>query len=164
MEISEEPSGSSLNKAEKILLKLKPQVAQMLERLGPTNRQVTLNEIESDSAARGDLLSRLLMEELFGAQNNATDLEVKQAKVDALNRAAPELSQKFKPETLRMVRMKDKQRTLNTARGKVPLRREYLYFPDLKVGIFPPRNSVKNPGTRPDPSSRKAPDGRDCQE
>jgi hypothetical protein len=38
-----------------------------------------------------------------------------------------------------MKRVRDKPRRLGTARGEIAFAREYLYFPDLKVGVFPPR-------------------------
>ena len=137
-------SAESLEKAEAVLLKMKPVVAEMFEKLGPANREVSFDEIESAGGARGDLLGRLLMQEVVAAQDTATDLEIEQARIEALKRAAPELSKKFKPSDLRLVRMRDKKRTLKTARGEVSLQREYLYFPDLKIGIFPPRDSTED--------------------
>ena len=71
----------------------------------------------------------------------ATDEEVAEARTRALKEAKPELASKFKPEDLRLVRMKQ-DRTMKTKRGPVRCRREYLYFPDLAVGIFPPRHTA----------------------
>ncbi len=56
-----------------------------------------------------------------------------------MKKADPNLAAGKKPEDLRMTRMQDKERGIKTARGEVRYERPYLHFPDLKVGIFPPR-------------------------
>ncbi len=125
------------DKTDRILSAIRPTVARAIE-ANNIRRGAKFNDIEGNSAAVGDALARLVMEANSLEFGRATDEEVAEARIEALKKADPELAAKFKPEDLRLVRQM-RERTLHTKRGPVRCRREYLYFPDLKVGIFPPR-------------------------
>jgi hypothetical protein len=99
-----------------------------------------MNDIEANSAAVGDLVARALMEATSLEFGRATDEEVEEARREALAKADPELVSKLGGKQPRLVRQM-RERTLATERGPVRLRREHLYFPDLRVGLFPPRLS-----------------------
>ena len=134
-------------KADELLASIRPLVVKMLERYDPSHRDVTFNEIESDAASRGDLLARELMKLVLARQGHATDAEVQAAR-EAV--AAPQASAQAGPEPVRMTRMSAKPRRLKTMRGEIEYRREYLYFPDVQSGVFPPRPTAGHPGQRDD--------------
>ena len=119
--------------------KLKPHIVEMIERNDPAVADLDFNQIEANSAAVGDLLAKAAMVEALAAQPRATDAEVAEAREEAVRNADPNLATGKKPGDLRMTRMQDKARGIKTARGEIRYTREYLYFPDLKVGVFPPR-------------------------
>ncbi len=130
---------SAEEKAERLWRAIKPMVARAIED-NNVRRGAKFDDIEANSAAVGDALARVLMEATSLEFARATDEEADEARSEALKKADPELAAKFKPEDLRIVRQM-RERTLKTERGPVRCRREYLYFPDLKVGIFPPRHT-----------------------
>ena len=136
---SEPKELSAEEKAERLWNALKPMVARAIE-ANNVRRGAKFNDIEANSAAVGDAVARLVMEANSLEFGRATDEEVAEARIEALKKADPELASRFKPEDLRLVRQM-RERTLKTKRGPVRCRREYLYFPDLRVGLFPPRLS-----------------------
>jgi hypothetical protein len=130
---------SASRRADALYTKLKPHIVEMIEKNDPTVAGLDFNTIEANSAAVGDLVAKASMLEALAAQPPPTDAEIAQARREALKRADPELVAGKRPEGLRMTRMQDKERGIKTARGEVRYRRPYLHFPDLRVGIFPPR-------------------------
>ncbi|HUT23802.1 MAG TPA: hypothetical protein VM492_05620 [Sumerlaeia bacterium] len=132
-------ASSASKRADALCRKLKPHIVQMIERNDPTVAGLDFNTIEANSAAVGDLVAKASMLEALAAQPPPTDAEIAEARREALKNADPDLAAGKKPENLRMTRMQDKERGIRTARGEVRYRRSYLHFPDLKVGIFPPR-------------------------
>lgn len=130
---------SASDRADALCARLKPHIVQMIEKNDPAVAGLDFNTIEANSAAVGDLLAKASMLEALAAQPPPTDAEIAEARREALKNADPDLAAGKKPEDLRMTRMQDKERGIKTARGEVRYRRPYLHFPDLKVGIFPPR-------------------------
>ncbi len=131
---------SAEEKAERLLRAIRPIVARAIE-ANNVRRGAKFNDIEANSAAAGDALARALMEAGVLEFGRASDEEVAEARAGALKKADPEVASKFKPEDLRVVRQM-RERTLRAKRGPVRCRREYLYFPDLAVGLFPPRHTA----------------------
>ena len=131
-------ASSASKRADALCRKLKPHIVQMIEKNDPAVAGLDFNTIEANSAAVGDLLAKASMLEALAAQPPPTDAEIAEARREALKNADPDLAAGKKPEDLRMTRMQDQERGINTARGEVRYRRPYLHFPDLKVGIFPP--------------------------
>ena len=103
---------------------------------------IKFNDMEATSASAGDAIARILMEEGLLKFGRATDEEVDEARKTVLANADEDevAAAGQRAEDLRMTRMRQK-RTLKTMRGPVRCEREYLYFPDLSVGIFPPRHT-----------------------
>ncbi len=126
-------------KADELCRKLKPHIVEMIEKNDPAVAGVDFNKIEGNCAAVGDLLAKAAMLEAVAAQPPTTDAEIAEARREALKKADPNLAAGRKPDDLRMKRMQDRERGIETVRGGIRYRREYLYFPDLSVGIFPPR-------------------------
>jgi hypothetical protein len=137
---SEQKVLSAEEKAERLWNAIRPMVARAIE-ANDVRGGAKMNDIEANSAAAGDALARALMEAGVLEFGRATEEEVAEARSEALKRAAPEVASKFKPEDLRVVRQM-RERTLRAKRGPVRCRREYLYFPDLAVGLFPPRHTA----------------------
>jgi hypothetical protein len=130
---------SASKRADELYVKLKPHIVGMIEKNDPAVAGLDFDQIEANSAAVGDLLAKAAMLEALAAQPPTTDAEIAQARQEAMKNADPNLASGKKPEQLRMTRMQDKERGIKTARGAIRYGREYLYFPDLKIGIFPPR-------------------------
>jgi hypothetical protein len=130
---------SASKRADALYTKLKPHIVEMIEKNDPAVAGLDFNQIEANSAAVGDLLAKAAMLEALASQPPVTDAEVGEARREALKKADPNLATGKKPGDLRMTRMQGKGRGIKTARGEIGYAREYLYFPDLKVGIFPPR-------------------------
>jgi len=126
-------------KADELYRKLKPQIVEMIQRNDPAVAGLDFNQIEANSAAVGDLLAKVAMRDALEGQPPETDAEIAEARQEALKKADPNLAARKKPEELRMKRMQDKERGIMTARGEIRYRRPYFHFPDLEVGIFPPR-------------------------
>jgi hypothetical protein len=135
-----QPSPAALARAEALWQELKPQVAAALEKISPEQVGLTFDQIEAQSASVGDLLARVMMHDAVSRQPAASDAEIERAKAAALSQAGPKAG-KQRVEKLRMKRVRDKPCMLATVRGPVPLEREYLYFPKLNAGIFPPRHT-----------------------
>ncbi len=126
-------------KADDFCRRLKPHIVEMIEKNDPTVAGLDFDKIEANSAAVGDLLAKAAMLEALATQPPTTDAEVAQARREILKKADPNLAAGRKPDELRMTRMQGKGRKIATARGEISYKREYLHFPDLKVGVFPPR-------------------------
>lgn len=126
-------------KADRLLSALKPMVAQAIEK-NNIRRGAKFNDLEANSAAVGHALARALMEAAAIEFGRAIDAEVDEARAQALSEADPLLAEKLGGKEPRVVRQ-TRERTVKTACGPVRLRQEYLYFPDLAVGIFPPRDA-----------------------
>lgn len=135
-----QPSPAALARAEALWQDLKPQVAAALEKMSPEQVGLTFDEIEAHSASIGDLLARVLMHDAMSQQPGLSEAEIERAKEVALAQAGS-LARKLSTEALKVKRVRDKPCTVATVRGPVPLKREYLYFPELKTGIFPPRRT-----------------------
>ena len=127
------------DKTDRILSAIRPMVAEAIEK-NNIRRGAKMNDIEANSAGVGDAIARALMEATSLEFGRATDEEVEEARREALAKAEPELVSKLGAKEPRLVRQM-RERTLKTKRGPVRCRREHLYFPDLAVGIFPPRLS-----------------------
>ena len=132
-------ASSASRRADALYAKLKPHIVEMIEKNDPMVAGLDFNQIEANSAAVGDLLAKAAMLEALAAQPRATDAEIAEARQEALKKADPNLAAGKGPADLRMTRMQEKGRGIKTARGEIRYAREYLYFPDLAVGIFPPR-------------------------
>jgi uncharacterized protein (UPF0218 family) len=133
-----QPSPAALARAEALWQELRPQVATALEKMSPAQVGLTFDEIEAQSASVGDLIARVLMHEAVSRQAAVSEAEVERAKQAALSEAGS-LAGKLRAAALKVKRVRDKPCTLATVRGPVPLEREYLYFPELNTGVFPPR-------------------------
>ncbi len=129
------PSSAALEQADALCVELKPFLAEMLDRNHPSVKNLTFNDIESNSAAVGDLLSKLLMRRAL-AQQPAITAEEELAARQAVLRKVPR-KKKISPEALQMTHIKQRHRKLKTARGEITFKRDYLYFPELETGIFP---------------------------
>ncbi len=145
MQSASEPKVLSVEeKAERVWSAIKPMVARAIEK-NNIRGGAKLDDLEANSGAVGDALrralTRALMETGILEFARATDEEVAETRTQALKKAKLEVASKFKPEDLRVVQM-NRVRTMKTKRGPVRCRREYLYFPDLAVGIFPPRHTA----------------------
>jgi hypothetical protein len=135
-----QPTPAALARAEALWQELKPQVAAALEKMSPAQVGLTFDQIEAQSASVGDLIARVLMHNAVSRQPAMSEAEVERAKATALSQAGS-LAGKLCVQELKVKRVRDKSCTLATVRGPVPLEREYLYFPELNTGIFPPRGT-----------------------
>jgi hypothetical protein len=129
------------DEADRIYQEMRPALVEMIEKNDPAVAALTFNDIEANSAAVGDLLAKLLMRRAIEKQPAATDEEIEQAKREAVKKADPNLASGRKPAELRTKRIPGRERGIKTARGEIRYAREYAYFPDLKVGVFPPRQT-----------------------
>jgi DNA/RNA-binding domain of Phe-tRNA-synthetase-like protein len=95
------------------------------------------NQVEASSAAIGDVLARLQMKQAVAQRPAATDSEVQAAFEQARQKAGVSPGTPVTPGEQEVRRLR-KKRTLKTIRGPVEIEREYLYFPALRAGVFPP--------------------------
>lgn len=140
------PSGEDATleqRFDRFVAAVRPIVMEAMKRNDPRSG-IKFNDMEATSASAGDAVARMLMEEGLLRFGRATDGEVAEARRAAVAKALPELAAGQRPEDARMTRM-EQVRTLKTMRGPVRCRREYLYFPDLAVGVFPPRHTAELP-------------------
>jgi len=128
-------SAAALAEAQSLL----PYLAEMIEQNDPALAGLDFNAIEARSAAIGDLLGRLLLRRVLDKSGTLAPQEEQAVRQAALANAAPARAHGRAPAHLKVVVQRDKPRTLKTARGPVPVPRDYWYFPELHVGIFPPR-------------------------
>jgi hypothetical protein len=69
-----QPSPAALAHAEELWRKLRPTVAEMIERSDPAIQGLTFNDIEGNAAAAGDLLAKLLMIQALQQQPEVTNV------------------------------------------------------------------------------------------
>ena len=127
--------------ADEVIRDIRPRLMEMIERNDPGVANLKFSDIEGNSAAVGDLLSKLLMQRALDKQPPASEEEAGEARREALRKADPNLAAGKKPEELHVIRMKGKECRLKTVRGEVRCSREYLYFPELRLGLFPPHGT-----------------------
>jgi hypothetical protein len=132
---------SAEERAEAILARIKPQLVAAMEKHSPERKDLKFDEIEGNSAGVGDLLARLLIQEALREQAE-TSAEEEAAARQSLAQDAKAIGKT--PEELRMTRIPDKPCKLGTVRGMVEHTRDYLHFPELKTGVFPPRPTPGN--------------------
>ena len=147
-------SVDSVRQAAAFLDRLKPQVAEVLERHRTQGMTLKFSDIEADGASVGDLIARMVIDEAVKLQPSPTEAEELEARQAALSKADPKLAAPYRPEDLRLTHIPDKVCTLGTVRGPLAYRRTYLYFPDLRVGVFPPRPAAGRPGREADAAGR----------
>ena len=123
-------------RAEALWKRMKPKVLETIERHNAERTDLKFDEIEGNAASVGDLVTRMLIQEALREQSAASQEELKTAR-HSLTEQARVIGKT--PDELRMTRIPDKRCELGTVRGPVPHEREYLYFPELKTGLFPPR-------------------------
>ena len=139
-----QPSPAALAQAEALWRQLQPTLVEMIERCDPAVQGLTFNDIEGNAAAAGDLLAKLMMQEALERQPEVTKAEEQAARELALKRADSGGCQQA--SQLQMTHAGKRRRALKTARGEITFAREYLYFPELKTGIFPPGNAAGDTG------------------
>lgn len=132
------PSASALTLADELYVELKPILAEMIDRNDPSVVNLTFNDIEATSASMGDLLAKMLMVRALQRQGCATPAEELAARQAVLKSAPPKMAKKLKPEDLHLTHISDKPRTIKTMRGQITFKRQYLHFPQLSMGVFPP--------------------------
>jgi hypothetical protein len=145
MESKEQPSAAALAEAEALMQELKPTLARMIERSDPAVQKLNFNDLEGNAAATGDLLAKLMLVRGLERQPPITPAEEQAAREAALCKVAPQ-KQKRAPADLQMTRIPKHRRKLKTARGEITFARDYLYFPELGTGVFPPGDPVGHPG------------------
>ena len=130
------PSPAALAAAEALWRRFRPSVAEMIDRCDPAVQDLTFNDIEGNAAAAGDLLAKLLMMQALERQPEITKAEEQAARELAVQKAG--LAGCRDAAQLQMTHAGKRKRKLKTARGEITFSREYLYFPQLKKGVFPP--------------------------
>lgn len=145
MKTPKQPSPSTLAEAEAILQDLKPYLIEMVERNDPSVAGLKFDDIEANSAAVGDLLAKLLMTRSLSRQGKATPDEELAARKAALSKSKSDGAPR-PAEDLQMTRIPRKPRKLKTMRGEITFSRDYLYFPELQTGVFPPGNTAGHHG------------------
>ena len=123
-------------RAEALWKRMKPKVLETIVKHSPERADLKFDEIETNSASVGDLVARMLMQEALKEQATTTAEEIQSTR-ESLADAARGVGKT--PDQLCLTRIPKKPCELGTLRGPVPHQREYLYFPELKQGIFPPR-------------------------
>jgi hypothetical protein len=123
-------------RAEALWHRIKPQVVAAMQKHSPERKDLKFDELESNSAGVGDLVARALVQEGLQQQPGTSAADIAAVR-ESLSREAAGVGKS--PEKLRVTRIPDKTCELATVRGPVPHSREYLYFPELETGIFPPR-------------------------
>ena len=137
-----QPSPAALAQAEALWRKLRSSVAEMFDRCDPAIQGLTFSDIEGNAAAAGDLLAKLLMVQALEQQPETTKAEEQAARELAVQQAG--VAGCGDAAQLQMTHAGQRKRKLKTARGRITFQREYLYFPELKQGIFPPRDAAAN--------------------
>jgi hypothetical protein len=137
-------SPAARRRARELCREIEPFLAEMVERNDPSVENLSFDDIEANSAAAGDLVARAMMLRALARQPATTDAEIEAAKREALRKAGPQLAADGSPGKLRMKRRRDRPRRIGTIRGEIAFPREYLYFPDLQVGVFPPPEASRD--------------------
>jgi hypothetical protein len=123
-------------RAEALWRRMKPQVLEAIAKHSPERTDLKFDELESNSASVGDLVARMLMQEALKEQATTTQADIEDAR-ESLSDEARTVGKT--PEQLCLTRIPDKPCEVGTVRGPVIHQREYLYFPELQRGVFPPR-------------------------
>jgi hypothetical protein len=150
-----QPSAAALAEAEALMQDLKPALAEMIERCDPAVQNLSFNDIEGHAAAVGDLLAKLSMVRLLERQPAITPTEERVAREVAFHKAGPD-KQTRPPADLQMTHIPKRRRKLKTVRGEITFARDYLYFPELETGVFPPRDAAGHSGGGDDPAGQAA--------
>jgi hypothetical protein len=132
---------AAARRAKAICRKLESLIAEAIDRNDPSVQGLTFNDIEANSAAAGDAISRMLMVEALLSQPSPTQQEEAEARQEVLGKADTCAAPTKTAEKLKMTRQKRKRKRLKTIRGEIEFDRGYLYFPELGRGIFPPRQT-----------------------
>ena len=122
---------------------VKPAVTEMVEMNDPSVVGLKFSHIEANSAAAGDLLARLMMEQAVSIQPELTVEEIERARrraelVEGLPLNVPDAT------GVRAHRKGRKRKRLKTIRGEIEIERDYVHFPDLGSGLFPPRCQARS--------------------
>ena len=123
-------------RAEALWKRMKPKILETIEKHNSERTDLKFDEIEGNSASVGDLVARMLIQEALREQSAVSQKELNTAR-HSFTEQARVIGKT--PNELRMTRIPDKPCEVGTVRGPVPHEREYLYFPELKTGLFPPR-------------------------
>jgi hypothetical protein len=134
-------SPAAKRRAKTLCAKLEPLLAEAIERNDPAVQGLSFDDIEANSASAGDAVSRYLMVEALLAQPSPTEEEIAEARRTVLKDAGSDRAIEKSADKLRMTTQNRKRRRLRTVRGEIEYERDYLYFPELGRGIFPPRDS-----------------------
>ena len=121
---------------------IRPAVIEMVEKNDPSVEGLKFSDIEGNSAAAGDLLARLMMEQAVSVQPELTAEGIERARrraalVEGLPLNDPNV------EGVRTHRKGRKRKRIKTIRGEIEIEREYVHFPDLGSGLFPPRPQAR---------------------
>lgn len=137
-------TANALRQADELFASLKPHLAEMIDRNDPSVAGLTFSDIEANSAAVGDLLAKLMMLRALAGQPPATDEEVAAIRRKVRRRGDPDRAPHKTAATLNMTRQKGKRRRIKTVRGEITFERDYLHFPELGTGLFPPRGTPED--------------------
>ena len=143
-----QPSPAALAEAEALWQQFKPALAEMIERCDPAIEGLSFNDVEGHSAGAGDLLAKMMMVHAVERQPPITVAEEEEARVQALRKADREGC--HDPAQLQMTHAGKRKRKLKTVRGEITFQRDYLYFPELKTGVFPPGDAAGHTSGRTD--------------
>lgn len=132
-ESSRKPSPAAMARAQALL----PVLAELIDHHDPALEHLDFDQTEASAAAIGDVVARLLIKQSVEQRSAATDEEVQAAFERARAKAGPPASE-LTHEAGHLFMRQRRKRTFKTIRGPVEIEREYLYFPALKTGIFPP--------------------------
>jgi hypothetical protein len=105
---------------------------------------VSFDDIEADGASIGDLVGRRVMAIKLADLDLPPDLD-DAVRAEALRRAGPAKADGKDAKALTRHRNRKRKRTIQTIRGPVEYARDYDYFPELGLGIFPPRPAADDP-------------------
>ena len=134
----------ALRQADELFADLKPHLADMIDNNDPSVLDLTFSDIEANSAAVGDLLAKLMMLRALAEQPPATDEELAAMRRKVRKSADPDKAAHKTAAALNMTRQKGKRRKIKTVRGEITFERDYLHFPELGSGLFPPRRTSED--------------------
>ena len=122
----------------------RPAITEMIEKNDPSVEGLEFCHIEANSAAAGDLLARLMMEQAVSIQPEPTAEEVERVRrraqlVEGLPLNDPNV------EGVRAHRKGRKRRRIKTIRGEIEIEREHVHFPDLGSGLSPGSREPADP-------------------
>lgn len=126
--------------AESLIDRIRPLLVEKLKQGRPSS----FDDIEATGASVGDLLARLLMQSQLGAEEALDAAALAALREEALRQAPPDKAQGRRAEDLVVHRIRGKPKTIKTIRGEVRFERDYYYFPELGIGLFPPRQTSED--------------------